>query len=113
MQRDALLAAMPSDEALHALNPYQQKKAVEDAIQAVISAIANDHNNPDLWETDHLVGALAAVLSGWYRLALQRAEHALIPPAKRSDQAKLQATEAWSTSRLEGTLQAVRAIPLI
>ena len=113
MNVEALRAAMPDGDQLQGLDPYQRKKAAEDAIQMVLTAIAKDRVVPDVWETEHLLLALAAVVRSQPFLAVQCLHNAMTLADGRSPEAKLEAQEAWSIQRLESTLQAIRAIPAL
>ncbi|RSZ35116.1 MULTISPECIES: hypothetical protein [unclassified Variovorax] len=111
MNIQGLNAAIPTSDQLHGLNPAQRKKSVEDAIEVVLNAIEQERHAPDLWETEFLLLAMAAVLRGQHWLAATNIAKALALAEERSPEAKMETAEPWPMHRMHATLQAVRAAP--
>jgi hypothetical protein len=84
MNRAALLAPLPNNDAFNGMTPQQRKGVVEDFINSIFDALEEDNRDPDAWEADMLSQALGRLAAGWYNAALTVAEKSLTPPDQRA-----------------------------
>ncbi|WP_219214101.1 hypothetical protein [Variovorax boronicumulans] len=110
MNVNDLLAAIPDEATLEALDVAGKKKAVLDAIDAVIRALAAENRNADVWESNMMLRSMAAILRAQYSLAAQDLRLVLTPASQRQPGELLETAESMTPESLKEILSALRRI---
>ena len=82
MNRDLIAAAAPRWLAIEKIPAQAQLGMVVRWVESIMDAVAQDHVEPDAWETLQLSRAVDALLEGRYFAALAFGELSLNDPAR-------------------------------
>jgi len=80
MNRDAIAAVAPRWLAIEKIPASAQLEMIAGWVETIMDAIAQDHVEPDAWETLQLARAVGGLLEGSYFAALAFAELSLNDP---------------------------------
>ena len=59
----------PLDKPAFGPEPWRKKQYVQTYVGAVLDAIAEDHGEPDAWESLHLLAAIGAISGGLFAVS--------------------------------------------
>jgi len=91
----------PLEKPTFGPEPWRKKQYVQTYIAAVLDAIAEDHGEPDGWESLHLLAAIGAISGGLFALSAVHIDTAVLPADQRT-------AGDWSRSAGLPTCQEIR-----
>jgi hypothetical protein len=82
MDRDLIAAAAPRWLAIESIPAVAQLDLIASWLESILNAVAQDHDEPDAWETLQLSRAAGTLLEGNHFAAIAFGELSLIDPAR-------------------------------
>ena len=74
----------PLDKPAFGPEPWRKKQYVQTYVGAVLDAIAEDHGEPDAWESLHLLAAIGAISGGLFAVSAVHIDTAVMPASERT-----------------------------
>jgi len=74
----------PLDKPAFGPEPWRKKQYVQTYVGAVLDAIAEDHGEPDAWESLHLLAAIGAISGGLFAVSALHIDTAVTPASERT-----------------------------
>lgn len=105
-----LLAVIPDEAVLERLDAAGRKRVVLNAVDDIICALDAEGRNADVWESNMLLRAMAAVLRAQYDRAADDLRLVLEPASQRRSDTLLETAESMSPDALREILSALRRI---
>ena len=84
MNRDVVYSKLPDEQTWAFLDGNGRKRAVEAAINSLLTELDKCDAEPDAWEAADIVTELDALLRGWYTLAWNCIARAMERPENRA-----------------------------
>jgi len=110
--RDRIAGAAPKWLAIESLPAQARLDIIAEWIEAIMNAIAQDHVEPDTWETLHLARAVGGLAEGQYFASLAFGELALNDPARhRAIPLRPFGAEPITLADLRAAMALIRARP--
>ena len=113
MDRDLLAVAAPGWLAIEKIPAAAQLDMVARWLESIMDAVAQDHVEPDAWETLQLSRAIGALLEGNHFAALAFGELSLNDPARhRSIRLDSAGAGSVTLADLRDAMKLIRATPM-